>query len=145
MTHIVLLGQVEQFANVVGTLRSQTAGDGIVGEAWYGVGANFGHDEVEDGNVLSDDASTDGFAFAFSGTALAVALVSLLTEEADACVGEDSLAHREALFVVSSGDAEDVAFELLAEGGAVNFLGYAAFVEVLEFYLIFDFDYFLES
>ena len=104
----------EELADLVGALGSEAAGDGLVGEAGDGVVAHLGDDEVEDGNVLADDAAADGLALTLAGTAGAVALVSLGAQKADTGVGEDTLAHGEALLVVTAGDAEDVAGELLA-------------------------------
>lgn len=46
-------------------------------------------------------------------------------EELDAGVDEDALHHGEALLVLSSGDLEDVALELVAESVSLDLLGHA--------------------
>jgi len=142
---IVILGQVEESANVVGALGPQTAGDGIVRQTSDRIIADLDHGEVEHGDILGHDAAADGLALALSGPALSVTLVALVHEETDAGVGEDALAHGEALLVVTAGNAEDVAGEFFAEDGAVDFLRHAAFVEVLEALFVIDFDDFLEA
>lgn len=140
LADIVLLGKVEQFANVVGTLGTKTTRDRVVGEALDGVGTDLGDDEVQDGNVLSDDASTDGLALALTDTSWSVRLVSLFAQQADTGVGQDTLTHREALLVISSTDAEDVSFEFFAQKRSIDFLGHAAFVKGLETLFVIDFD-----
>ena len=57
------------------------------------------------------------------------AAVSLLEEEPDTAVGEDSLLHGEALLVVSSGDSHHVALELVSEGVGLHLLAHALLVE----------------
>ena len=50
-------------------------------------------------------------------------------EETDTVRDEDALFHGETLLVVPAGDAEDVAFEFVAESVARDFLGDFLFVE----------------
>ncbi|EJK60870.1 hypothetical protein THAOC_18712 [Thalassiosira oceanica] len=145
LADVVLLGEVEELADLRRALGSEAAGDGRVGEAGD-LGVSLLDDgEVEHGDVLADDAAADGLALALTRAAGAVSLVSLVHQEANAGVGEDALAHGETLLVVSSGDAHDVAGELLAEDGAVDLLGHAPLVEVLEALLIVDLDDLLEA
>jgi hypothetical protein len=60
------------------------------------------HDKVEDSNVLSDNASTNRLALAFTSTTLSVCLLSLLTQQTNTSVGQDTLTHQETLLVVTS-------------------------------------------
>jgi len=143
LADIVFLGQVEQFADVVGTLGTETTRDGVVGESFDGVFTDLCDNQVQDGNVVSDDASTDGLALALSGTSLSVGLVSLLAQKTDTGVGQDTLTHRETLFVISSTNAEDITLEFVTDGRSVNFLGHTAFIQGLETLFIIDFDDFL--
>merc|ERR1719223_1753468 len=76
LTDIVFLGEVEEFTDVVGTLRTKTTWDGIVSESSYFFVSNLGDNQVEDGNVLCDDASTDRLTFALSAYTRSVALIS---------------------------------------------------------------------
>ena len=55
--------------------------------------------------------------------------MSLLEEEPDTAVGEDSLLHGETLLVVSSGDSHHVALELVSEGVGLHLLAHALLVE----------------
>ena len=57
----------------------------------------------------------------------------------------DSLLHREALLVVTTCDAENVALEFVADAVARDFGAHAAFHKDAEFALIFDFDKLLRA
>ena len=140
LAHVVFLGEVEKLANVVGALGSKTTGDSLVGESWNRLVGHLRDNQVENGNVVSHNAPTDRLALALSSTALSVGLGSLFTEKTDASVGQDTLAHGESLLVVSSGNAHDGAIKLFSEDGAIDFLGHAAFVEVLKALLVINFN-----
>ena len=62
-------------------------------------------------------------------------------------VCEDALLHGVALLVVvATGDAQDLASKLLPEDGAINILGRVALVvEVVQVFLVFDLNDFLEA
>jgi len=49
-------------------------------------------------------------------------VLTISEEDASSVVGQDSLLHLEALFVVTSCDSEDVSFELLTEDFSIDFL-----------------------
>lgn len=140
LTDIIVLGQVEQLTDVVGTLRSQPAGDRIIRQSLDCVLADLCDDQVQDGDVLPDDATTDRLTLTFTGPALTVSLVSLLTQKTDTGVGEDALTHGETLLVISTRDAEDVSCELFTEDVSVDLLSHATFVQVLETLFVIDFD-----
>ena len=53
--------------------------------------------------------------------------------------------HGVALLVVATGDAQDLASKLLPEDGAINILGRMALVEVVQVFLVFDLNDFLEA
>jgi len=143
LADIIILREVEQFTDVVGTLGTKTTGDGVVGEALDGAGTDLGDDQVQDSNVLSNDAPSDGLAFALTDTSWSVCLVSLFAQQADTGVGQNTLTHRETLFVVSSTDTEDVTVEFGAHDRSIDFLGHTAFIKALETLFIIDFDDFL--
>lgn len=77
--------------------------------------------EGQDGQVHADDAATDRLSLALASAARAVAGVAVGEQEADTAGMHDTLLHGETLLVVSSGDAEDVALELVADRVASNF------------------------
>ena len=55
--------------------------------------------------------------------------LTISEKDAGSIVGEDSLLHLETLFVVASGDSEDVSFELLAEAFTIDFLTHSSVEE----------------
>ena len=59
LPHIILLGQVEEFADLGSPLGTKTLGKDVVGEAWDFVLALFNDHKGEHGNIGANDASTD--------------------------------------------------------------------------------------
>lgn len=119
---VVLLGEVEELADLSRTLGAKALGEDGVGQAGDLVVALLDDYEGEDGNIGTDDAATDGLALALTGAAGAVARVAVGEEEADTVGHEDTLLHRETLLVVTAGDTEDVALPLVAERVPRDFL-----------------------
>jgi len=140
LADIVILGEVEQFADVVGTLGAKTTRDSVAGKTLDGVGTDLGNNKIQDGNVLSDDAPTDGLALALTDTSWSVRLVSLFAQKTNTSVGQNTLTHRETLFVVSSADAEDVSVELFTQNRSIDFLGHTTFVKRLKTLFVINFD-----
>lgn len=95
-----------------------------VGEAGELALALLDDGEGEDSQVHADNATTDGLSLALTGTAGSVAGVALGKEKSDTGRMQDTLLHGETLLVVSTGDAEDVAFELITEVVAGDFLAH---------------------
>lgn len=115
VTHIVILAEGEEAADLGGTLGSETLGVDDVGQAGD-VGITLLDDgEGEDGQVHADDAATDGLPLALTSAAGAVAGVTLGEQESDTGRVHDTLLHGETLLVVATSDAEDVALELIAK------------------------------
>ena len=70
------------------------------------------NNQVEHAEVGIHDAPTDRLALALAGTAGPVARVALAKKQAHTAVGQDTLFHGEALLVVASTDADNVALGL---------------------------------
>merc|ERR1712159_231849 len=94
---------------------------------------------------MADDAATHRLALHLTSAALAVALASFLEQKTHAIRAQHALHHREALLVVSAGDAEAVALELVTEAVAVHFLGHTLVEEWQQFLVLFDADALLEA
>jgi hypothetical protein len=140
LANIVILGQVEELADIVGTLGTQSTRNRFVGQSLYGVFTDLGDDQVQHSKVLPDDASTDRLTLSFARTPGSVGLVSLLTQETHSSVGQDTLTHGEALLIVSSRNAKDVSLKFFTQDVSINFLRHTAFVQVLETLFIIDLD-----
>ncbi|KAI3481067.1 hypothetical protein L1887_56641 [Cichorium endivia] len=140
LADVVLLGEVEELADVVGTLGTKALGDGGVGvgEAGDLVVALLDNNEVEGLDIGADDAATDRLALALTGAAGAVARVTLGEEETHTVGEEDTLLHGETLLVVTTADAEDVALPLVAERVDLDVLRHALLVEAANEALILD-------
>ena len=129
LANIVLLGEVEELADLGRTLGAKALGEDVVGQAGDVVLALLDDNEGEDSDVGADDAAADGLALALTGAAGAVARVPVGEEKADTVGKEDALLHGETLLVVAASDAEDVALPLIAERVARDLLGDPLVVE----------------
>lgn len=129
LADVVLLGEVEELADLAGTLRSEAAGDGRVGEPGDGSLAGLGDDEGEGGDVGTNDASTDRLAATLTITTGTVAGVAGREEETSTAGKEDSLLHGETLLVVTTGDLEDVTLPLVTKAVSLNLLTHTLLVE----------------
>ena len=123
-TYIVILAETEEAANLGGTLGAKTLGVDDVGEAGNLVLALLDDGKGKDGKIHGDDAATDRLPLALAGAAGAVAGVAIREQEPDTSRVHDTLLHGETLLVVSAGDAEDVALELIAKVVAGNLLSH---------------------
>lgn len=140
LADIVFFAQVEELADLAGTLGTEAAGHGGVSETGQLGFSLLDNDQAQDGQVVSDDTATDALALTFTAAAGAVAGVTLGQEQADTLVQQDSLLHGETLLVVTAGDLEDVAFEFLAQGVGFDFLGDALVHEDAQLAFIGDFN-----
>jgi len=140
LADIVGLAQVEQLADLGGTLGSQAAGLSGVGQTGDVIITSLHNNEVEDGKISRDDAASDGLALALSSLALTVARMSLLQQQTHTLVGEHTLLHGETLLIVTTGDTEDVSLEVITQVITLNFLGHTLVVQMSEFTVVIDFD-----
>lgn len=140
LANVVLLGQVEELSNVVGTLGTETLGDGRLGVGETGdlLLTLLDNNEVKSLDIGADDAATNRLALALTGAARAVARVTLGEQKADTVGEKDTLLHGETLLVVTTADAEDVALPLLAERVDLDVLRHALLVEASHETLILD-------
>jgi len=143
LAHIILLAQVEEPPDLRCTLGTEAFGEDVVSEAGDVVVALLDNRERDDGDIRTDDATAHGFALALTGALLVVAGMTLAEEETDTVGEEDTLLHREALLVVATSDAEDVALEFVAKGVGGDFLTHPLVVEDTVAALIFNVDEFL--
>jgi len=74
LTDVISLVKSPELADFVGTLWSKADVLGGVTESWDISGTTFDHDKVKHREILVDDATTHGLAFALAGAALTVAL-----------------------------------------------------------------------
>lgn len=136
LTDIVVLGQVEQLADLAGTLRSQTTGNRGIGQTGQRLVASLDNHQRQHRQVSANNATTDRLAAAVTRAALAEASVSLGQQEAGSVVQQDTLLHRETLLVVTSGDADDVSLELVTKSIDGDLLGHALVVEDAQLALV---------
>jgi hypothetical protein len=137
---IILCLQVEKLADLVDTLWSQAHRSWLVGQPWNGLWALLHNNEVEDREVMRNDASTDGLALHLTSAALSVALATFLQQETNTVGTQDTLHHWETLLVVSTGDLEAVALEFITERVGIDFLGHPLIEEREQHAIFIDHD-----
>jgi len=129
-TYIVILAEAEEAADLGRTLGAEALGVDNVGQAGDILLSLLDNREGENREIRADDAATDGLALALTGATGAVARVALSEEETDTRRVHDTLLHGETLLVVASGDAEDVALELVTDGVTRNLGAHLSWVLV---------------
>jgi len=143
--NIIILAEAEELADLRSSLGTETLWCNGVCDTWD-IGVTLLDDaEGEDGKIHGDDATTNGFTLALTGTTWAVAGVTIGEEEADTGWVHDSLLHWETLLVVATSDLEDVALELITNGITWDFGAHALVNEDSQLALIFDFNELLRS
>merc|ERR1712173_371414 len=145
LANVILLGQVEKLPDLAGTLGSQPAGDGVVGQSGDLSLSLLDDGHGEDGEVAVDDAPADRLPLALSILAGTVAGGALLQQEPHPAVGQDTLLHGEALLVVASSDAENISLELISKGVGLNLLAHPLLVKGAHLQLIGNLDELLTS
>merc|ERR1719215_1415524 len=145
LAHVILLLEREQLADVRGALRTQAARPVVICEARNLLGALLRKHQAESCKVRADHAPSHGLALAAALAALAVARHALLEEQPNTVIAEDALLHGEALLVVASANAEDVALELIAQGIARNFGGHALVEEGQQLLVIVNLEHLLHA
>ena len=76
LANVVLLGEVEELADASCALRTEAAGLVGISQAWNLSLALLDNNQVDDGQVATDDAPTDRLAFTLTATANSVARVA---------------------------------------------------------------------
>ena len=108
LAHVILLRQVEELADLGGPLRAEALGQDVLRQAGNLVLALLDDHKREDSDIGANDAATDRFALALTGTADTIARVTIAEEEPDTVGDEDALLHRETLLVISASDTEAI-------------------------------------
>lgn len=140
LADIVLLGEAEELADVVGTLGTKTLGDLGVGQTLNVLLTLLDNNKREDSEIGADNAATDRLALALTSAARSVARVALGKEQTDTGGVQNTLLHGETLLVVTASDLEDVALELIADSLAIDLLAHTLVVEDTNAVLVVDLD-----
>jgi len=140
---IVFLFEIEQFSDLVSSFWSQSSVNNGVGQTGDFV-VTFSDDAGGDnGQIVVNDATSDGFSLSFTGSFAGVSRSALFHEKSNSMSDEDTLFHGETLFIFTSGDSKNVSFEFIAQWIGGYFVGDSLLVEVLDLVFIIDFEGFL--
>ncbi|MCM8651532.1 hypothetical protein MZO44_15720, partial [Lactiplantibacillus sp. E932] len=105
---IILFGQVEELTDPASSFGSQAARDSAISQPRNVLLTLPDNDQVENAEVGINDAAADRLAFTLTSTARAVTGVTLAEEETHTSLGQHTLLHGEALFVIASTDADNI-------------------------------------
>jgi len=136
--NVVLLGQAEESSDLGSTLGTKSLGVDNVGETGDVTLALLDDRQGQHGEILTDNAATDGLALAFPGSSRSVAGVAVGEEELDTGREHNTLLHGKALLVIATGDAEDVALPFIPETVTWHFVAHALLHEDAQLALIID-------
>ena len=80
---VIRLLQGEELSDFVGTLGAQSSGDVLVSDAGDLVFTLGGNGNGKDGDVVTDDATSDRFSLSFTFTSFSEAFLVLVHHESD--------------------------------------------------------------
>jgi len=139
-TYIIVLTQTEELSNLGSTLGPKSLGVGNVGQSSNFTVTLLDNDEGKDSEIAGNNTSANGLALPLSSPAGAVARVSLREEELDTSRMHDSLFHREALLVVTTGDPENISSKFVPNTITGDLLSHTLIHEDTETTVIFNFN-----
>lgn len=140
LSDIIGLFKVEKLSDVGSSLRSKTLGDGDISQTFNLTGSLSEDDQVKDGKIGSDDATSNRLSLSLTNLSGSVARLTLLQEQSNSVVGDDTLLHGETLEIVTSGDSEKVTSPFLTKTLTLNFLSDSLVVEVSKDGFIINFE-----
>ena len=120
---IVLLRQVEEPSDFGRPLGTKALGEGDIRQPGNIIITLLDNNHRQNGNVRANDASADRLALALASPSNTIAGMAVRKEKADTEWDQDTLFHRETLFVVATGNAEDVTLPLVTDWVGGDFLG----------------------
>ena len=129
-----------ELSDVVGSLRTKSSWNSGVSDA-----RDLLFTFLDDGywkvfDIRTDDASSNGFSFSFSGSFGSVSADTWSEEEFESGVGENTLFHGKSVSVITTGDFEDVPLELITEWISFNLLSHPFFEENSALIIVVDVD-----
>jgi len=138
---IILLFEVEVLDDSVLSLLSESVGVLNIGESGNFLFTLGDNSEGDDGKIGTGNATTDGLSLALTSSSGLEGSSTLSEENSGSAVDKDTLLHGETLFVVSSGDSEDVTLVFISHKLSVDFLTHASVKEGTNVFFIINFDF----
>merc|ERR1712151_1454451 len=140
---IVFLFEVEELSDFVSSFWSQSSINNGVGQTGDFVFTFSDDAGGENGQIVVNDATSDGFSLSLTSSFAGVSRSAFLHEKSNSMSDEDTLFHGETLFVFTTGDSQDVSFKFIAQWIGRDFMGDSFFIHVLDFVFIVNFEGFL--
>jgi hypothetical protein len=143
LSDVILLGQIEQFSDMGGSLGSQTTGNADVGQSSDFLLSLLHHGERQSTQVSVDDAPTNRFSLSLTTTAWTVARVSLGEQKTNSNICENTLLHWKSLLIVSTGNPEYITLPVISQTISLYFSSHTFLIKDTEFVLIVLLEYLL--
>lgn len=139
-TYIIILVKTKEFPNLGSSLRPQTLRVHGIRQARNIIITLLDNSQCQNRQIHRNNTPPHTLSLTLPGPTRPVAAVPVTQQEPDTRRMHDTLFHREALLVVTTGDFEDVAFEFVADAVTGDFVAHAAVHEDAESTVIVDFD-----
>jgi len=140
---IVLLVEVEELSNLVGSLGSKSSVNDGVGEAGDFVVTLSDNNGGKNAHIVVNNATSNTLSLPLTLATGSVSAHALLQQESNTSMMKDTLLHTETLFVFTSSDSEHVALPLIAKRFGADLVRDSLLKKVANLVLIVDFDGFL--
>lgn len=138
VSDVVLLGQTEELSDVVSSLRTQSLWGGDIGQTLDVSVTLLDNSQSNDGQVLRDDASSDGLSLSLTVSSWSVTRVTLGQQQSNSGWVQNTLLHWETLLVVTTSDLEDVTLEFVTDRVTLDLLAHTLVVEGTQLVLVLD-------
>jgi len=138
LANIIILGETEELSDLGSALRTQTLWVNDIGDTGDIVISLLDDGESKNGKIHSNNATTNGFALAFTSATRTIARVTFGEEKSDSSRVHNTLFHWETLLVVATSNLEDVALEFIANGITRNLSTHSLIHKDTQLALIFN-------
>jgi len=146
LASVILVGKVEQLANLAGTLGTNTARDNLVSETRDLLFTLLHDNAVDNRKIVGDDATTDSTTTTYTiMLATTIADSAGLKKKTNTVINKNTLLHGETILIVTTSDTKNVALELITKRRCVNFVADTHFHERAKFLLIIKVEYLLTT
>jgi len=146
LAYIIIVGEVEQLADLAGTLGTNTTGDNLVSEARDLLLALLHDDAVDHREIVGNDATTDSATTTHSVTSTTTITNNAgLEEKTNTVIDKNTLLHGETILIVTTSDAKDVALEFVTKRSGINLIADTHLHEDAKLLLIINIEHLLTT
>jgi len=105
----------------------------------------FYSDQVENTEIGIHNATPNRFVLSLSSPPWSIAAMPLTQQQEDTAMGQDTLIHGEALFVIATTDSDHITLPFFTQSISSNFCGHTLLIKGTKFAFIVHFNEFLAA